>query len=59
MLQNCRRGDRRNGGFITLIKSNINAYMASSSNDGAEQHTVTVKTLIQRYYLSPTTALIM
>ena len=40
-----RGGDRRNGGIITLIKSNINAYMSSSSNDGAEQHTITVNTL--------------
>ena len=42
-----RGGYRRKGGIITLIKSNINAYayMSSSSNDGAEQHTVTVKTL--------------
>ena len=37
-------GDRRKGGIITRIKSNINAYMSSSSNDGAEQHTVTVNT---------------
>ena len=43
-------GDRRKGGIITLIKSNINAYMSSSSNDGAEQHTVTVNTL-KRYIL--------
>ena len=28
-----------------MIKSNINAYMSSSSNDGAEQHAVTVNTL--------------
>ena len=35
----------RKGGIITLIKSNINAYMCSSSNDGAEQHTITVNTL--------------
>ena len=27
-----------------MIKSNINAYMSSSSNDGAEQHTITVNT---------------
>ena len=40
-----RGGDRRKGGIITLIKSNINAYMSSSSNDGAEQHTITVNTL--------------
>ena len=32
-------GDRKKGGIITLIKSNINAFMSSSSNDGAEQHT--------------------
>ena len=38
-------GDRRKGGIITLIKSTINAYMSSSSNDGAEQHTITVNTL--------------
>ena len=38
-----RGGDRRKGGIITLIKSNINAFMSSSSNDGAEQHTVTVQ----------------
>ena len=54
-----RGGDKRKGGNITLIKSNINAYMSSSSDDGAEQHTVTVKTLKQRFYLSTTTALIM
>ena len=40
-----RGGDSRKGGIITLIKSNINAYMSSSSNDGAEQHTITVNTL--------------
>ena len=40
-----RGGDRKKGGIITLIKSNINAYMSSSSNDGAEKHTVTVNTL--------------
>ena len=40
-----RGGDRKKGGIITLIKSNINAYMSSSSNEGAEQHTVTVNTL--------------
>ena len=39
------RGDRGKGGIITLIISNINAYMSSSSNNGAERHTVTVKTL--------------
>ena len=44
-----RGGDRREGGSITLIKSNINAYMSSSSNDGAEQHTITVNTLKERY----------
>ena len=39
-------GDRRKGGIITLIKSNTNAYISSSSNDRPElQHTVTVKTL--------------
>ena len=40
-----RGGDRKKGGIITLIKSNINAHMSSSSNDGAEQHNVTVNTL--------------
>ena len=30
---------------MTLIESNFNAYMSSSSNDGAEQHTVTAKIL--------------
>ena len=40
-----RGGARRKGGIITMIKSNINAYMFSSSNDGAEQHTVTVNTI--------------
>ena len=44
-----RGGDRRKGGIITLIKSNINAYMSSSSNDGAEQHNVTVNTQKKRY----------
>ena len=39
-----RGGDRRKG-IITLIKSNINAYISSCSNDGAEQHTVTVNTI--------------
>ena len=39
-----RGGYGRKGGIITLIKSNINAYLSSSSNDGAEQHTVTVNT---------------
>ena len=29
-------GDRRKGSIITLIKSNINAYMSSCSNDGPE-----------------------
>ena len=52
-------GDRRKGGIITLIKSNINAYMSSSSNDGAEQYTVTDYTLKEIFYLSTTTALIM
>ena len=52
-------GDRREGGIITLIKSNINACMSSSSNDGAEQHTITVNTLKEIFYLSTTTALIM
>ena len=52
-----RGGDRRKGGIITLIKSNINSYMSSGSNDGAEQHTVTVKTLkteilLVNYYYS-------
>ena len=51
-----RGGDRRNGGIITLIKSNISAYMSSSSNDGAEQHIVRVKALKQRFYLSTTIA---
>ena len=32
-----RGGDRRKGGIITLIKSTINPYMSSSSNDGEEQ----------------------
>ena len=41
-------GDSRKGGIITLMKSNINAYMSSSSTDGPEQHTVTVKTLTKR-----------
>ena len=54
-----RGGDRRKGSIITLIKSYTNAYMSSSSNDGGEQHTVTVKTLKQIFYLSTTTALIM
>ena len=47
-----RGGDRRKGGIITVIKSNINAYMSSSSNDGAEQHTVTVQRdiLLVNYY---------
>ena len=40
-----RGGDRRKGGIITLIKSNINAYTSSSSNDGAEQHTITINSL--------------
>ena len=40
-----RGGDRRKCGIITLIKSTINAYMSSSSNDGAEQHTITVNIL--------------
>ena len=40
-----RGGDRRKGGNKTLIKSNINAYMSSSSNGGVEQHTITVNTL--------------
>ena len=40
-----RGGDRRKGGIIRLIKSNINAYVSSSSIDGPEQHTVTVNTL--------------
>ena len=40
-----RGGDRRKGSIITLIKSNISAYMSSSSNDGAEQHTIKVNTL--------------
>ena len=40
-----RGGDSRKGGIVTLIKSNINAYMSSSSNDGEEQHTITVNTL--------------
>ena len=44
-LRTDRGGDRRKGGIITLIKSNINAYMSSSSNDGAEQHTIAVNTL--------------
>ena len=35
----------RKGGIITLIKSNINAYMSSSSNDGLKRHTIIVKTL--------------
>ena len=35
----------RKGGNITLIKSNKDAYISSSSNDGPEQHTVTVNTL--------------
>ena len=38
-------GDRRKCGIITLIKSNINACMSSSSTNGSEQHTITVKTL--------------
>ena len=50
-----RGGDRKKGGIITLIKSNINAYMSSSSNGGAEQHTVIVNTqkreiLLVNYY---------
>ena len=40
-----RGGDRRKGGILTLINSNINAYMSSSLSDGAEQHTLTVNTL--------------
>ena len=54
-----RGGDSRKGGIITLIKSNINAYMSSSSNHGAEQHTATVNTVKQIFYLSTPTALIM
>ena len=38
-------GGRRKSGIITLVKSNINAYMSSSSNDGEEQHAITVNTL--------------
>ena len=44
-FRNDRGGDRRKGGIITLIKLNINTYMSCSSNDGAEQHTITVNTL--------------
>ena len=51
-----RGRDMRKDGIITPIKSNINAYMSSSSNDGAEQYTITVNTLKQRFYLSTTTA---
>ena len=40
----CFRTDRGGGKSIILIKSNINAHMSSNSNDGAEQHTGTVKT---------------
>ena len=40
-----RGGDRRKGGIIILIKSNMNAHESSSTNDGVEQHIVTVKTL--------------
>ena len=40
-----RGGDRRKCGIITLIKSNFNEYMSSSSTDGPEQLTVTVKIL--------------
>ena len=54
-----RGGDRRKGGNITLIKSNINAYMSSSSNDGAEQHTTTVDTLKRDILLVNPSALIM
>ena len=36
-------GNRRKCGIITLIKSNINAYMSSSSANGPEQPTITVK----------------
>ena len=46
-----RGGDRRKGGIITLIKSNINAYMSSSSKDEPEQYTVTVKTLKRKILL--------
>ena len=35
----------RKGGIITLIKSNINAYMSNSLPDGPVKYTVTVKTL--------------
>ena len=38
-------GDMRKGGFITLIKSNINSYVSSSSTDGSGQHTITANTL--------------
>ena len=44
-----RGGDRRKGGIITLIKSNINAYMSSSSNNGAEQHIITSQYTKKRY----------
>ena len=54
-----RGADRKKGSIITLIESNINAYLSSNSNDRAEQDTVAVKTLKQRFYLSTTTALIM
>ena len=53
-----RGEDRKKSGIITLIKSNINAYMSSSSNDGAEQHTVTFNTLKNILYLSTTNAII-
>ena len=40
-----RGGDRMKGGIITQIKSDINAYISSSSTDGPEQHTIIVRKL--------------
>ena len=44
MLRTDRAGDKRKGGVLTLIRSNINAYMSYSSTHSAENQTMIIQT---------------
>ena len=40
-----REGDKRRCGVLTLIRSNINAYMSNSSTEGADNQTIIIQTM--------------
>ena len=46
-----RAGDRNKGGVLTLVKSNINAYLSGSSTDSAEYQVVKIKTKTKEIHL--------